>query len=148
VIRFPQHPQTNLHSLISSRFTGSPALAKKYFTQDQFDALDTLWQQFSAAVGAPASARSNRKALTGQLPDDVRDIEAQFSLCDDFLPQFAMASDLGLQFSDAWFAATHDCERQPPSSVAGFCSLFPRFKAIVLRSAGQKYLMTSIPRSP
>jgi hypothetical protein len=29
----------------------------------------------------------------------------QFSLCDDFLPQFAMASDLGLQFSDAWFAA-------------------------------------------
>jgi hypothetical protein len=32
---------------------------------------------------------------------------AQFSVCDDFLPQFAMASDLGLQFSDAWFAARH-----------------------------------------
>jgi hypothetical protein len=30
---------------------------------------------------------------------------AQFSLCDDFLPQFALVSDIGLQFSDAWFAA-------------------------------------------
>ncbi|PYI94759.1 MAG: hypothetical protein DME97_00045 [Verrucomicrobia bacterium] len=56
-------------------------------------------------MGAPASARSNRKALTGQLPDDVRAVEAQFSLCDDFLPQFALASDIGRQFSDAWFAA-------------------------------------------
>jgi len=85
--------------------TGTPAPAAKYFTQAQFDALDALWQQFSTAVGAPASARSNRKALTGQLPDDFRTVEAQFSLCDDFLPQFAMASDLGLQFSDARFAA-------------------------------------------
>jgi len=88
--------------------TGTPppsAPAAKYFTQAQFDALDALWQQFSTAVGAPASARSNRKALTGQLPDDVRAVEAQFSLCDDFLPQFALASDIGLQFSDAWFAA-------------------------------------------
>jgi hypothetical protein len=58
-----------------------------------------------AAVGAPASARSNRKALTGQLPDDVRAVELQFSVCDDFLPQFALASDIGRQFSDAWFAA-------------------------------------------
>lgn len=84
---------------------GPPAAAAKYFTQEQFDAVDALWQQFSAAVGAPASARSNRKALTGQLPDDVRSVEAQFSLCDDFLPQFAIASDEGRQFSDAWFAA-------------------------------------------
>jgi hypothetical protein len=34
-----------------------------------------------------------------------RAVEAQFSLCDDFLPQFALARDLGLQCSDAWFAA-------------------------------------------
>lgn len=34
-----------------------------------------------------------------------RAVEAQFSLCDDFLPQFALASDIGLQFNDAWFAA-------------------------------------------
>jgi hypothetical protein len=26
-------------------------------------------------------------------------------LCDDFLPQFALGSDIGRQFSDAWFAA-------------------------------------------
>ena len=51
------------------------------------------------------SAGFNRKALTGQLPDDVRAVEVQFSLCDDFVPQFAMASDLGRQFNDAWFAA-------------------------------------------
>jgi hypothetical protein len=56
-------------------------------------------------VGAHASPRSNRKALTGQLPHDVRAVDAQFSLCDDFLPQFALASDIGGQFSDAWFAA-------------------------------------------
>jgi hypothetical protein len=69
--------------------TGTRAPAAKYFTQAQLDALDALWQKFSTAVGAPASARSNRKALTGQLPDDVRAVEAEFSLCDDFLPQFA-----------------------------------------------------------
>jgi hypothetical protein len=43
------------------------------------------------------------------MPDEPhnggRDVEAQFSLCDDFLPEFALASDIGLQFSDAWFAA-------------------------------------------
>jgi len=39
------------------------------------------------------------------LPDDVRRLEAKFSICDDYLPQFALASDLGRQFSDAWFAA-------------------------------------------
>jgi hypothetical protein len=49
--------------------------------------------------------RSNRKALTSQIPDDVRAAEAQFFLCDDFLPQFALVSDIGHQFSDAWFAA-------------------------------------------
>ncbi len=85
--------------------TGTPAPAAKYFTQAQFDAVDALWQQFGTAVGAPASARSKRKALTGQLPDDVRAVEAQFSLCDDFLPQFPLASEMGRQFSDAWFAA-------------------------------------------
>lgn len=61
--------------------------------------------QIGSAVGAPASARSKRKALTGQLPYDVRAIEAQFSICDDFLPQFAVANEMGRQFSDAWFAA-------------------------------------------
>ncbi|MEY2562184.1 MAG: hypothetical protein QOH88_377 [Verrucomicrobiota bacterium] len=85
--------------------TGTPAPAAKYFTQAQSDAVDALWQQFGTAVGAPASARSKRKALTGQLPEDVRTVEAQFSLCDDFLPQFALASEMGRQFSDAWFAA-------------------------------------------
>lgn len=85
--------------------TGTPPPAAKYFTQAQADAVDALWQQFGTAVGAPASARSKRKALTGQLPDDVRAVEAQFSKCDDFLPQFALASEMGRQFSDAWFAA-------------------------------------------
>jgi hypothetical protein len=85
--------------------TGTPAPAAKYFTQAQFDALDALWQQFSTAVGAPASARSNRKALTGQLPDDCPRRRSPILLVRRFLFQFAMASDLGRQFSDAWFAA-------------------------------------------
>jgi hypothetical protein len=49
--------------------------------------------------------RSNRKGLTGQLPDDVRAVEAQVSVCDDFLPQFASAGDVARQFSDVRFTA-------------------------------------------
>jgi hypothetical protein len=43
--------------------------------------------------------------LFPSLSPDVRAVEAQFSICDDFLPQFALANDIGRQFSDAWFAA-------------------------------------------
>ena len=43
--------------------------------------------------------------VADELPDDIRAVEAQFSLCDDFLPQFALATEMGRQFSDAWFAA-------------------------------------------
>jgi hypothetical protein len=50
-----------------------------------------LRQQF----GTSASARSKRKALTGQLSDEVRAVEAQFFLCDDFLTQFALAGEMG-----------------------------------------------------
>ena len=52
-------------------------------------------QQFGTAVGASASAHSKRKALTGQLFDEVRAVEAQFFLCDDFLAQFALAGEMG-----------------------------------------------------
>ena len=55
--------------------TGTPAPAADYFTQAQYDVADQLCQQFGVAVGAPAGARSKRKALTGQLPDDVRAVE-------------------------------------------------------------------------
>jgi hypothetical protein len=37
--------------------------------------------------------------------EDRHTIEAQFSTCDDFLPQFALSGEMGRQFSDAWFAA-------------------------------------------
>jgi hypothetical protein len=44
-------------------------------------------------------------ALTGQLADDVRAAEAQLSICDGLVPQFALTGEMGGQFSDAWFAA-------------------------------------------
>jgi hypothetical protein len=40
-------------------------------------------------------------SLTGQLPDDVRAVEVELSICDDLLPQFAFANEIGRQFSDA-----------------------------------------------
>ena len=87
--------------------SGTPPPAAAHFSQALYDNVDDLWQQFSTAVGAPATARSKKKGLTGELPADVRAIEAKFDECDDYLPQFALVSDLGRQFSDAWFAARH-----------------------------------------
>ena len=87
--------------------SGTPPPAAAHYSQALYDQADDLWQQFSTAVGAPATARSKKKGLTGQLPADVRAIEAKFDQCDDYLPQFALLSDLGRQFSDAWFAARH-----------------------------------------
>jgi hypothetical protein len=63
-----------------------------------------------------STTRSNCTVLTGQLADDVRAVETQFSLCDDFLPQFALGSDIGRQFSDAWFAARQVLDLGSPAS--------------------------------
>jgi hypothetical protein len=66
--------------------------------------VDELWTGFGVAVGAPAGARARRKALTEQLPNDVRAIEAKFSELDDLVIQFADTAQ-GDEFVGAWFNA-------------------------------------------
>lgn len=58
-----------------------------------------------------AGLRSNHKALMSQLPDDI---EAQFSLCDDFLPQSRWPATSAFNSSDAWFAAPQTIASRPP----------------------------------
>lgn len=66
--------------------------------------VDELWNRFGTAVGAPAGARAKRKALTDQLPNDVRAIEAKFAALDDLVIQFG-GTPAGGAFVDAWFNA-------------------------------------------
>jgi hypothetical protein len=66
--------------------------------------VDDLWERYSAAVGAPAGARSRRKALTDQIPDDVRDMEEKFAALDDLVIQFE-DTPTGAEFVDSWFNA-------------------------------------------
>ncbi len=63
-----------------------------------------FWTGFGVAVGAPSGARARRKALTEQLPNDGRAIEAKFSELDDLMIQFADTA-AGDEFVGAWFNA-------------------------------------------
>lgn len=56
------------------------------------------------------SALSSGQALTQEIAKNDRDVEAQFSLCGDFLPQFASVNGIG-HHSDAWFATGQVIDR-------------------------------------
>lgn len=76
--------------------------AKEGITPAVVDKVDALWSQFATAVGSPAGARARRKALTEQLPGDVRGLEEQFSVLDDLVIQFDESAK-GAEFVAAWF---------------------------------------------
>ncbi len=67
-------------------------------------AVDDLWDRYRAAVGAPAGARARRKALSEELPEDVRALEAIFARADNLVIQFGTTA-AGRSFVDAWFNA-------------------------------------------
>lgn len=84
---------------------GQPAPGDKYgVAATKVAALDSLWDNYRTAVGAPASARAKRKALTEALPSQFAVVEDQFSELDDLIIQFrgTEASD---RFVEAWFNA-------------------------------------------
>ncbi len=84
---------------------GGAAPGEKYgVTIARIAALDTLWTNFSTAVGAPAGARAKRKALSDKLPGDFRDVEMKFAALDDLVVQFG-DSEIGSDFVNAWFNA-------------------------------------------
>ena len=83
-----------------------PAPGAKYgLTAQTVAALDAEWQRYRAAIGAPLSARSQRKTLTRQLPDDFREAEEEFAALDDLILQFDDAGGAGTRFIDSWFNA-------------------------------------------
>lgn len=83
-----------------------PAPGTKFgLTAQNIAALDGEWQRFSSAVGAPLSARSQRKTLTRQLPDDFRDAEEEFAALDDLILQFDDKGGTGTRFIESWFNA-------------------------------------------
>lgn len=83
-----------------------PAPGVKFgLTADRISALDAGWQRYRAAVGAPLSARSQRKTLTRQLPDDFREAEQEFAALDDLILQFDDDGGPGARFLESWFNA-------------------------------------------
>jgi hypothetical protein len=77
-------------------------------TADRVAAVNTLWENYSTAIGAPRGARAERKALTDALPDDFRTVEAAFAALDDLVVQFPDADEphpQAQEFMDAWFNA-------------------------------------------
>lgn len=100
---------------------GQPAPgAKSGLTAQSVGALDAAWQRYSTAVGAPAGARSRRKALTEQLPADFRAAEEEFAALDDFILQFDDHGGIGTRFIDSWFNArrVQDTGRRSARAVA------------------------------
>ncbi len=83
---------------------GEPLGKKAGITPALVARVDKLWADYGVAVGAPASARARRKALTGQIPNDARNIEAKCAELDDLVIQFADTA-AGDEFVGAWFNA-------------------------------------------
>ena len=83
---------------------GDPQGKKSGVTASLVAKVDDLWTRFATAVGTPAGSRAKRKALTDQLPNDVRGIEGKFANLDDLVIQFG-ESATGSAFVDAWFNA-------------------------------------------
>ncbi len=84
-------------------FLDTPPLAAKYFTHEQFDQADQLWQKYTVILGAPPSARGKRKGLNTGLLGDLRALEVLFATCDDLILQFAIDSETGARFVAEWF---------------------------------------------
>jgi hypothetical protein len=86
---------------------GQASPGEKYgVTTALYDQVDDLWERYSTAVGAPAGARSKRKALTNSLPGKFSAVEDQFSDLDDLIIQFG-STEAGQEFVEAWFNARH-----------------------------------------
>jgi hypothetical protein len=97
----------NLAEPLAQAPAGQPAPGDKYgVTAARVAGMDTLWQKYSTAVGAPLGARAKRKALTGGLPGKCAAVEAQFSALDDLIVQFK-GTDAGDRFVAAWFNSRH-----------------------------------------
>jgi hypothetical protein len=84
---------------------GQPVPGEKFgVTAARVADVDELWSDYSTAVGAPGSARAERKALTDALPGQFATVEESFSELDDLAIQFR-GTEAGDRFVDAWFNA-------------------------------------------
>lgn len=91
--------------LSNSPGNGQPAPGEKYgVTAAKFADVDELWSGYSTAVGAPASARARRKAITDALPGKFAATEEKFAELDDLVIQFR-GSEASDRFVEAWFNA-------------------------------------------
>ena len=91
--------------LTRSADSGQPVPGDKYgITAARFAEVDQLWTNYSTAVGAPASARARRKAITHALPGQFGTTEEKFAELDDLVIQFR-GSEAGDRFVEAWFNA-------------------------------------------
>lgn len=75
-------------------------------TDVKYASLNTQWQKYSVAVGAPITARGKRFALTHELPRDFAATENLFSELDDLIVQFRGTPE-GDLFVDTWFQSRH-----------------------------------------
>jgi hypothetical protein len=91
--------------LTQSNGDGQLAPGEKYgVTAARVGELEALWTRYRTVVGAPASARAKRKALTNALPGQFALVEEQFAELDDLVIQFR-ATEAGDRFAEAWFNA-------------------------------------------
>ncbi len=91
--------------LAASTDPATQAVAGKYnISTASVEPVNTLWEKYSVAVGAPGGARSKRKALTNALPGRFSATEEKFAELDDLVVQFK-GTALGDQFVASWFNA-------------------------------------------
>jgi hypothetical protein len=114
---------------------GQPAPGEKYgVTAAKFAEVDELWTDYSTAVGAPASARARRKAITDALPSQFAATEEKFAELDDLVIQFR-GSEASDRFVEAWFNARRVVDtgrraaRPNPAVVVNTTSSTPQVKA-------------------
>jgi hypothetical protein len=90
--------------LTQSDGNGPPPGEKYGVTAGRLAVVEELWTRYSMVVGAPASARAKRKALTGALSGQFAAVEEQFAELDDLILQFR-GSEAGHRFVESWFNA-------------------------------------------
>lgn len=84
----------------------APKAADYGITDLKYAALNNQWMQYSVAVGAPATARAKRFALTHELPGQFHATEVLFSELDDLIVQFRGTPE-GDLFVDSWIQSRH-----------------------------------------
>jgi len=90
--------------IASTDAAAKDVIAKYDITEAAIAPVNTLWEKYSVAVGAPAGARARRKALTEALPAKFAATEEKFAELDDLVVRYN-GTKTGKEFVAAWFNA-------------------------------------------